>query len=195
MNSQCSFGIIAVTLLIALPMTLHAGTPGQNSNIGLKLALGTGNQSPSNAQNLQKGGFTSLSLGYGITQTLSLWLGAGASENYDKDIPDYKSTIAGVELGLQYKMRPYQKLRPYGRVGLGGFVRHDNTPDVSFAGGGVTWALGGEYRLARFLTVGAEFFWKDIDYSERQVGEGDFVELDQPVHGNTNGFLVTFTLH
>ena len=181
---------------LSIPAATYANNPVKNSNIGLKLSLGLGNQSPSNSQNLQSDGATSLSLGYGVSQNVTLWLGAQGGVHYDKDFANRKSTIAGGEISLQYKLRPYQKLRPYGKVGIGGFARHDEFTDITLQGAGITWALGGEYRLARFLTVGAEFFWKDVDYKRSKVGDlGDFEDLDDPVHGNTNGFMMTLTIH
>jgi hypothetical protein len=101
-----------------------------------------------------------------------------------------------VELGAQYKFRPHEKFRPYGKLGLGTYFLGSEGVNA-LNGGGVNWALGAEYRLWRFLSIGAELFWKDFDYTKQAVDKDlkDFNDLDEPLLGNTKGIMINFTLH
>ncbi len=165
------------------------------SNIGLKLNLGLGSQSFTASQELEENGAASLSLGYGVSQRVTLWLGAQTGEFQHVQDPLYKSDWVGLEFDVQYKLQPGKRFRPYGKIGLGtAFLGDDETKDV-LNGGGVAWALGAEYRLARFLSVGAELYWKDFEYTQKQVGEDDFTDLPSALEGNTRGFMLNFTLH
>lgn len=165
------------------------------SNIGLKLNLGLGSQDFTAAQDLEQGNAASLSLGYGVSQRVSLWLGFSGSSHDRETDQELESRLASLELGVQYKLRPGKKLQPYGKLGLAGFFLETEKTQTTLAGGGVTWGVGAEYRLVRFLSVGAEFFWKDFDYDHQRVGDnGEFYELARPVQGNSRGFMLHFTL-
>ncbi len=165
------------------------------SNIGLKLSLGLGSQDFTAAQDLERGEAASLSLGYGVSQRVSLWLGASASTHERETEQELESSLASLELGVQYKLRPGQKLQPYGKLGLGGFFLNTEKTQTTLSGGGVSWGVGAEYRLVRFLSVGAEFFWKDFDYSHQRVGDnGEFNELARELQGNSRGFMLHLTL-
>ena len=186
--------MIATLAALCLSLAMPAAADDKNSNIGLKLNLGFGSRDVPTSQNLEKGDVAALSLGYGVSQRVTLWLGVNASDHIHEDNRNLKSGLVGLELEVQYKLRPHQKVRPYGKFGLGTFFL--GSEGTILNGGGVTWALGAEYRLARFLTVGAEFFWKDFDYTKQQIGkDNDFEDLESPVLGNTKGFMLTFTLH
>ncbi len=165
------------------------------SNVGLKLNLGLGSQDFTASQDLEQGGAASLSLGYGVSQRVSLWLGISGSTHDRETDQELESSLASLELGVQYKLRPGKQFQPYGKLGLGGFFLNTEKTQTTLSGGGVTWGVGAEYRLVRFLSVGAEFFWKDFDYSRQRVGENsEFYELAQPVQGNSRGFMLNFTL-
>ena len=186
--------MIATLAATSLRFTLLAAADDKNSNIGLKLNLGLGSQDVPASQNLEKGDAAALSLGYGVSQRVTIWLGADASKHTHELDPRLESDLVGIELGVQYKLRPYQKFRPYGKFGLGTFFL--GSEGTVLNGGGVTWGLGAEYRLARFLSVGAEFFWKDFDYTKQQIGkDNDFEDLVNPILGNTKGFMLNFTIH
>jgi hypothetical protein len=165
------------------------------SNIGLKLTLGLGTRDVSSSQDLERGDAASLSLGYGVSQHVTLWLGMNKSEHGHETEPDRKSDIVGIDLGVQYKLRPNQRLRPYGTFGIGTVFLGSEGEKV-LNGGGVMWALGAEYYLVRFLSVGAEFFWKDMQYTKQGENgvEGDFIKLERPINADTRGFLINFTL-
>lgn len=186
--------MIAMLAVLCLSITMPAAADDKNSNIGLKLNLGLGSQDVPASQNLEKGDVAALSLGYGVSQRVTLWLGVNASDHIHEDNRNLKSGLVGLELEVQYKLRPYQKFRPYGKFGLGTFFL--GSEGTLLNGGGATWGLGAEYRLARFLSVGAEFFWKDFDYTKQQIGkDNDFEDLEHPILGNTRGVMLTFTIH
>ncbi len=186
--------MIATLAALCMGLAMPAAADDKNSNIGLKLNLGLGSQDVPKSQNLEKGDVASLSLGYGVSQRVTIWLGAEVSKHAHELDPKLESDLVGIELGVQYKLRPYQKLRPYGKFGLGAFFL--GSEGTVLNGGGVTWGLGAEYRLARFLSVGAEFFWKDFDYTKQQIGkDNDFENLENPIMGNTKGFVLNFTIH
>lgn len=194
--------ILAVAAALAFWTNTAIPTLGQErseskySNIGLKLNLGLGTQDVAPSQNLERGQIAALSLGYGVSQHVTLWLGVDAAKHAYEQFPERESDIVGLQLGVQYKLRPHKKFRPYGAFGLGTFFLGNEETDTVLNGGGVTWALGAEYRLARFLTVGADFFWKDFDYTQFRIGnEGDFHKLEEPIRGNTSGFMIRLILH
>lgn len=188
--------LTVVELSAANPVAGKDSSDCKYSNIGLKLNLGLGAQDVASSQNLERGDAASLSLGYGVSQRVTVWLGLDVARHAHEQFQKLDSGFLGVEIGLQYKLRPNKKFRPYGAIGLGTFFLGTEETDTLLNGSGVTWALGAEYRLLRFLSVGAEFFWKDFDYTQIRVGEEeDFARLEQPISGNTNGFLVKFTLH
>jgi hypothetical protein len=117
------------------------------------------------------------------------------SEHVHEENSELKSNIVGVDIGVQYKFRPHEKFRPYGAIRLGP-VFLGSEGDHVLRGGYSSVALGVEYRLVRFLSVGAEIFWKDVEYREEGLNgiDGDFVKLSRPVNGDTNGFMINFTL-
>jgi opacity protein-like surface antigen len=187
---------MAALIAIGIGAVEPAMANDKNSNIGLKLNLGLGVQDVPQAQNLEKGDAAALSLGYGVSQRVTLWLGIDLSKHQHEQIADLESHLAGLELGLQYKFRPHERFRPYGKFGVGAFALGTEATDTVLSGAGFTWGLGAEYRLARFFSVGAEVFWKDFDYTQRRIGEdNDFEELPDPISGNARGILINFTLH
>ena len=165
------------------------------SNVGLKLNLGLGPQNFTAAQELEEGGAASLSLGYGVSQRVTLWLGAQSGEFQQTPDPLQKSDWVGLGLDVQYKFRPGQRFRPYGKVGLGAAFLGEDKSNVMLSGGGVAWALGAEYRLTRFLSVGGEFYWKDFEYTQQRIGDENFTDLPRALEGDTRGFMLNFTLH
>lgn len=189
---------VAALLMVSMNATLPARANDRNSNIGLKLNLGLGSQDVAKDRNLEKGEAASLSLGYGVSQHLTLWLGADVSKHQQELDPSRENDLVGIQLGMQYKFRPHEKFRPYGKLGLGtNFLGTEDGLSTVLNGGGVNWALGAEYRLARFLSVGAEVFWKDFDYTKQRIGDedNDFTDLPDPLTGNTKGIMINFTLH
>lgn len=195
-------GMIILTVAALLALGMSAAKPAladdKNSNIGLKLNLGLGSQDVAQERNLEKGDAASLSLGYGVSQRITLWLGADASKHKNELNSNVESDFVGLELGMQYKFRPHEKFRPYGKFGLGAyFLGLDDGSSVMLSGGGVNWALGAEYRLTSFFSVGAEVFWKDFDYTQQRVGDkkNDFTDLPNPITGNTKGIMINLTLH
>lgn len=188
--------MIAAAMLAALPLTSSAQPARQNSNLGLKLNIGLGNQRLTSGQNLEKGDAAAVHLGYGVSQNVTLWLGLQGSAHKHSDNASLESNVGGLELNLQYKLRPYEKFRPYGKVGLGGFVRETEATQTTLTGGGIVWAVGADYRLLRFLSIGGEFFWKDFDYERRRVGKNnEFTDLENPIRGNSNGFMLNLIIH
>jgi hypothetical protein len=163
----------------------------------LKLNLGLVYQDVPAEQKLENGGAVSLCLGYGVSQRVTFWLGMNGSNHVHELDKDRESKIVGVELGMQYKFRPHEKFRPYGKLGLGTyFYGLQDGEGTVLNGGGVAWALGAEYRLARFFSIGAEVFWKDFDYTQQaKEVDGDYTDLPEPITGNTKGIMINFTLH
>lgn len=186
----------APALSAALPIAGADSSRNDYSNVGLKLDLGLGSRTASSPVELERGDLASLSLGYGVSQFVTLWLGMNASKHVRVPTPEHKSNVVGIELSMQYKLRPKEKLRPYGTIGLATYFLGSEGEKV-LNGGGVIWALGAEYRLASFFSVGAEFFWKDLQYTKQGTDgvDGDFVKLERPINGDIKGFLLNFVLH
>lgn len=198
MKTKLMFAALALGIVnLGMSATASAQESAEKkiSNIGLKLNLGLGAQDFTAAQDLEQGNAASLSLGYGVSQRVSLWVGFSGSSHDRETDQELESRLGSLELSVQYKLQPGKKLQPYGKLGLGGFILETEKTQTTLTGGGVTWAVGAEYRLVRFLTVGAEFFWKDFDYDLQRVGDsGEFYELARPVQGNSRGFMLNFTL-
>jgi len=186
----------ALATVFCLSLAMPAKADDKNSNVGLKLNLGLGSKDVPAEQKLERGEAASLSLGYGVSQHVTLWLGAEVSGHKHEMIDSLENSIVGVELGVQYKFRPHQKFRPYGKLGFGTYFLGAEGVNA-LNGGGVNWAVGAEYRLWRFLSVGAELFWKDYDYTQQAVDNElkDFKNLEEPIPGNTRGLMINFTLH
>lgn len=197
MNLKAFLGAAAVAgLLLAQPLTTGAQPATENTNIGLKLNLSLGSQNQTSAQHLETGEAAGLHLGYGVSQNVTLWLGMQLSSHKHENDPSLESNVGDLEINLQYKLRPYQKFRPYGKVGVGGFVQGTESTQTTLTGGGIVWAVGADYRLLRFLSVGGEFFWKDVDYERRRLGDDNkFTDLENPIRGNSSGFLLNFIIH
>lgn len=197
MNLRMFFSVsLVAALLFALLETSAAQPARQNSNLGLKLSIGVGSQRLTSGQNLETGDVAALHLGYGVSQNVTLWLGLQGGAHKHSDNANLESNVGGLELNLQYKLRPYEKFRPYGKVGLGGFVQETETTQTTLTGGGIVWAVGADYRLLKFLSVGGEFFWKDFDYERLRVGKDNkFTDLDNPIRGNSNGFMLNIIIH
>ena len=202
-NLSSTAGMIVLVCVIGHAAAQEKTEP-KYSNIGLKLNLGLGSQDFPVEQDLEAGGAASLSLGYGVSQRVTLWLGAQSGSFKHEQREALHSDFVGLDLGLQYKLRPGERLRPYGKVGVGAYFLGTNyngtgldafRPGEVLSGGGVAWALGAEYRLTRFFTLGAEFYWKDFDYTQKRVGDGEFVNMPEAVPGNTRGFMLNFILH
>lgn len=183
----------AAMAVVWLAPVLPAAAETTNANLGLKLNFGLGSQRIRASEELEQGDVKALGLGYGFTERVTVWLGVEQSEHTREVNPDLEAGFVGIELGLEYKLRPDRKFRPYGKAGVGTFFL--GSEGTTLNGNGVTAGLGAEYRLARHFAVGAEFFWKDFRFTREQVGEGDDLEeLEPPVPGNSNGFLLHFTL-
>jgi len=188
--------LTAVLMLATQPATADEKAESRNSNIGLKFNLGFGSQDVARSQELEQGDAVSVSLGYGVSQSVSLWLGVDFSSHVHERNEKLESDLVGVEARVQYKLRPHKEFRPYAVIGVGTYFLGTKATGSLFNGNGVNWAVGAEYRLVRFLTVGLEFFWKDFDYTKWRPGEdGDFVDLQEPIQGNTRGFMINLTLH
>ncbi|MDZ7267046.1 MAG: porin family protein [candidate division KSB1 bacterium] len=188
--------LVALTVVLLLaPRAVRSQPAVALSNIGLKLDLGAGSERLAGALNLEPAGALALHLGYGVSQPVTLWLGLQVSKHVQEELPELQSGMTGVELNLQYKLRPFQRFRPYGKVGLGGFILETEATQITLTGGGVVWALGVEYRLAKFLSLGGEFYWKDFDFDRRRLGhESDFEKLEDPLPGDSRGFMLHLTL-
>ena len=197
MKTRSWLGALAIaSLVLSTNASAQNDAPQKISNIGLKLNLGLGSQDFTASQDLERGSAASLSLGYGVSQRVALWLGASASTHERETEKELESSLASVDLGVQYKLRPGKKLQPYGKFGLGAFFLNTEKTQTTLSGGGVTWGFGAEYHLVRFLSLGAEFYWKDFDYSRQRVGDnGEFYDLAREVQGNSRGFMLNFMLH
>lgn len=182
-------------LCTAIPSVGADSSLHNYSNVGLKLNLGLGSRKAASPEELERGDVASLSAGYGVSQFVTIWLGANVSKHPHEMNPEDESKVVGVELSVQYKFRPKEKLRPYGTIGLATIFLGSEGKKV-LNGGGIVWALGAEYRLARFLSVGAEFFWKDLRYTKQGEDgvKGDFIKLERPIDGDLRGVLINFTL-
>ena len=85
---------------------------------------------------------------------------------------------------LQYKFRPASKLQPYEKIGIGAYALQEKGTDPTFLGGGFNFAVGAYYFFSRHFGIGAEFIFKDIEYSKQsRTVYGDEIVTSTPQSG------------
>ncbi|MFQ5706332.1 MAG: outer membrane beta-barrel protein [bacterium] len=173
---------------------------------GIKVAVGAGSLQPNSDQALNEGDAGFLSLGYGFTDHISLWLAVvgadhtlknAATGQQDKASDESTSSFAGIELNLQHKFATRSRFQPYGKIGVGFYGLEDKLSDETLLGAGLNLGLGLDFFFAKHFGVGAEFTFKKLNYSHKsmKVAGGDLVsELDRKLDGDTSGFMITLTI-
>ncbi len=172
--------------------------PGSRfSHKGIKAALGFGSFDMSKDVKLKDGEAVGVSLGYGFSDRVSLWLSLFGAEH--PQIPGQQSLtdFGGLELNLQYKFATRSRFQPYGKVGVGGYALQVKDSDVTTTGSGFNLALGADFFFSRHFGIGAEVMFKGIDYNKetRKVNGSEVVsDLPQKLDGDSVGFMVTLTI-
>lgn len=167
------------------------------SHRGLKAALAVGGFENEFGQTFEDGEGGSLSLGYGIDDHFSLWLGVVAAEHPAQQNRSNVTHFAGGEVDLQYKFITDSRWQPYGKVGVGIYGIAEENSNLTFVGTGFAAALGLDYFFSRHFGIGAELQFKELDYSRRieNTPEGELdTELRPQLDGQTTGFLITLTI-
>jgi opacity protein-like surface antigen len=105
------------------------------------------------------------------------------------------ATIPGLELSMQYKLRPNSRLQPYGKIGVGVYGLEDLNTKVEKIGGGYNFALGVDYFFSRHFGLGAELMFKSLNYTRERVGhKNEFKDLPNSIDGDAVGYMVTLTV-
>jgi len=197
MKRQLLQGIILISALMLYGQSLSAQSKPRFSHKGIKAALGFGNVNMPSSANSGDDGAGMLSLGYGFSDRSTLWLSLIGTDNEARSATQIMTKFGGVELAYQYKFRPESKLQPYGKIGIGGYALQENGTDPTLIGGGFNFAFGADYFFSRHFGIGAEFNFKDIEYSieSRTVnGEEIVSDLRQHLNRDARAFLITLTI-
>jgi outer membrane protein W len=148
--------------------------------------------------NLKTGNLSSLSLGYGFINTLTVWLSVGSAQHRNKSANDTKTSYVNFELGLQYKFRSQSRLQPYGKLSIGVYTLSEKNSDVTKIGNGFALVAGADYFFSSHFGFGAEVNYRFVDFTEesRKVGNDEYktFDLDPALNGDSVSFMVTFTI-
>jgi len=193
------FTICALPLILNLNVlqAQEAEKPKGPSHKGFKATMALGGMRIPKESRFEDGQTVNLSLGYGFSNSSTLWLTVQGTEFKDKTAGDEVNEYNGLELSYQYRFMPEATLQPYGRVGLGAQIWKVRDSDTSVIGPAISVALGADYFFTRHFGIGAELFFKDIEFTEQVVdGPGGEVttKLDQNLNRDSRGFMFTLTI-
>ncbi len=197
MKRQLLQGIVLISALMLYGQSLSAQSKPRFSHKGIKAALGFGNIDMPSSTTSGDGGAGMLSLGYGFSDRSTLWLSLIGTDNDSRSATRIVTEFGGIELAFQYKFRPESSFQPYGKVGVGAYALQENGTDPTFFGGGFNFAIGADYFFSRHFGIGAEFNFKDIEYSKQsRTVNGDEIVSDLRPHLNrdSRAFLITLTI-
>ena len=197
MKRQLLQGIVLISALMLYGQSLSAQSKPRFSHKGIKAALGFGNVDMPSSTTSGDGGAGMLSLGYGFSDRSTLWLSLIGTDNDSRSATRIVTEFGGIELAFQYKFRPESSFQPYGKVGVGAYALQENGTDPTFFGGGFNFAIGADYFFSRHFGIGAEFNFKDIEYSKQsRTVNGDEIVSDLRPHLNrdSRAFLITLTI-
>ncbi|MCH8874389.1 porin family protein [candidate division KSB1 bacterium] len=197
MKRQLLQGIILISALMLYGQSLSAKSKPRFSHKGIKAALGFGNVDMPSSTTSGDGGAGMLSLGYGFSERSTLWLSLIGTDTDSRSATRIVTEFGGIELAYQYKFRPESSFQPYGKVGVGAYALQENGTDPTLIGGGFNFAFGADYFFSRHFGIGAEFNFKDIEYSiESRTVNGEEIVSDLRPHLNrdSRAFLITLTI-
>ena len=197
MKRQLLQGIILISAMMLYGHSLFAQPKTRFSHKGIKVALGVGNFDMPSSTTPEENGSGMLSLGYGFSDRSTLWLSLIGTDNESRSATQIVTEFGGAELVFQYKFRPESSFQPYGKIGVGAYGLQENGTDPTLIGGGFNFAFGADYFFSRHFGIGAEFNFKDIEYSiESRTVNGDEIVSDLRPHLNrdSRAFLLTLTI-
>jgi len=197
MKRQLLQGIILISAVMLYGHSLFAQPKTRFSHKGIKVALGAGNFDMPSSTTPEEHEAGMLSLGYGFSDRSTLWLSLIGTGDESRSASQMETEFGGIELAYQYKFRPESSFQPYGKIGLGAYALQENGIDPTLIGGGFNFAFGADYFFSRHFGIGAEFNFKDIEYSiESRTVNGDEIVSDLRPHLNrdSRAFLITLTI-
>ncbi len=199
MKRQLLSKIILISALMLYSHSLSAQSKPRFSHKGIKAALGFGNVNMPSSANSGDDGAGMLSLGYGFSERSTLWLSLiGTGDNESRSATRMLTEFGGIELAFQYKFRPASSFQPYGKIGIGAYALQENGTDPTFFGGGFNFAIGADYFFSRHFGIGAEFNFKDIEYTKQSRKDSDGAErlsdLRPHLNRDSRAFLITLTI-
>ncbi len=197
MKRQLLSSIILISVVMLYSHSLFAQSKTRFSHKGIKVALGAGNFDMPSSTTPEEHEAGMLSLGYGFSDRSTLWLTLIGADNESRSATQMMTEFGGIELAYQYKFMPESKFQPYGKIGVGAYALQENGTDPTLIGGGFNFAFGADYFFSRHFGIGAEFNFKDIEYSiESRTVNGDEIVSDLSPHLNrdSRAFLITLTI-
>jgi outer membrane protein W len=168
------------------------------SHTGFKGAITLGTLHNTSKLNLDDAPLAGLGLGYGLDQNVSLWVTLSGSEHRraQTDIDQtLKTAVGGMDLTLQYRFLPADRVQPYGKIGIDFSSMEETDTHNAKAGAGVHVGLGADYFFSRHLGIGAEVTYRSLEYTQERTGlHGDFKEMARDLDGDAVGLVVSFTV-
>ena len=192
-------GLLAVSLL-SLPVWAQEENPkpaSRYSHTGLKAAVAFGGFQNDFSRELTDGEAGALSLGYGFSDKVSLWLTALGVEHPENAVNRSVTDFGGLELNFQYKFLPNSPLQPYGKLGAGLYATGEKGSNRVLQGGGLALALGIDWFFSRHVGVGLEAQFKSIQFNKERVtqnGQDVISDLNPKVDGESAGLMLTLTI-
>jgi outer membrane protein W len=199
--------LILISLLAMYTGNLFAQEEKTDSSLfshkGFKATIALGKATAASDLDLKTGNAWSLSLGYGFSNSMTLWLSLGRVSHQNKPANGEDTVFANPASGFQYKVdfqykfRSQSRLQPYGKVGWGVYSMSEKDVDVTKIGTGFAFAAGADYFFSRHFGFGVEVSYKILDFSEesrKANGERETFDLDPALNGNSVSFMITFTI-
>jgi hypothetical protein len=163
------------------------------SHKGVKAMIGSANNEIIAERYLEQGEGGVLGVGYGFSNSFTLWVQFTGSEHQHVRAIDDITEFGGGEINLQYKFDTRSRLQPYGKLGFGGYQLKAQTSEVSLLGGGINLAFGLDFFFSRHFGVGVELAYKKIDYYFENT-ETEEARIIRDLFPNLNGDTFTFGL-
>lgn len=189
--------LLAMFLATASIFAQEAKQEPRFSHKGVKGAIAFGSSENEFGRNLEDGEAGALSLGYGFDDRFTLWLTGLGVQHPENAVNESATDFGGLELNLQYKFLSETRAQPYGKVGVGVYGIEEEGSDVAYFGTGFAMAIGMDYFFSRHFGVGAELFFKELDYSQKRLKTpaGDLTtDLNPQLDGESRGFMISFTI-
>lgn len=167
------------------------------SHKGVKVALGLGGFNNDFGRELRDGEAASLSLGYGFNDRFTLWLTGVGVEHPQNTVNRSVTDFGGLELNLQYKFMPKNRLQPYAKIGVGVYATGEKNSSLIVQGAGFNLGAGLDFFFSKHFGIGAEVMFKQIEFDKQRVvvsGRDVVTDLPRKIDGESAGFMVTLTI-
>lgn len=194
--------LIGTTIVVAIASPVYAGDVDRDHGFYLGLALQGSyiGQDPAPGSLLlidENGGGLDVRFGYSFNPAFSLELTAGGA-NHDTNDANTDMRFGTSRLLVSYRFMPGQAVRPYVRGGFGVYSLRLEQPgiEVTASGGGLPFSGGVDYFFNRHFSLGLDFTFNVIQYSNIDVKSGpSTVSQDVNEDGSQSSLALTFVYY